>query len=193
MGRGHEVLDNQIRGQNGAGVVVSANPRSDRNRIEGNQFSNLQGLSIDLNALHGRSSTLPPPYYGDGPNPERNSSKDRLDTGNSGINAPKFLASEFLMINGEVNIDGIADPDTVVELYRVLETNNNYGPLSQPLVQVETNEKGRFNVALTEMEPGAIISAIATHPDRGTSEPARNATIVMFGVREPLHHKAAKK
>ena len=182
MGEGHEAIANQIRSQNGPGVVVSGNPKSDRNRIQGNQFADLQGLSIDLNADNGRNSTTPRPYYGDGPNPERNSFNRRLDTGNSGINAPRFLASEFMMIDGQVNIDGMADPDTVVEIYRVLEDDNAYGPLSEPLLTVETDAEGRFGVTLTDIEPRDIISATATHQDYGTSEPSRNAAIGLLGT-----------
>jgi hypothetical protein len=184
MGRGHEVIDNQISHQNGAGVVVSANPKSDRNRIQGNQFTNLQGLSIDLNTHWGRHSIAPHPYYGDGPNPPRKTSGQRADIGNSGIDAPQFLASEFLIITRDsgVNIDGIAEPDSMVEIYRVecLEPSNAVslrGPLSEPLAIVQTDRTGRFRFHSNHLKPGDIISATATHPDTGTSEPARNAAI----------------
>lgn len=41
MGNDHAVLKNSIRLQSGDGVVVAAYPQSRRNRIQGNEFSNL--------------------------------------------------------------------------------------------------------------------------------------------------------
>ncbi len=186
MGDNHQVIDNQIRDQAGPGVVVSAYPsRNDvqwentsaGNVIEKNQFAFLEGLSIDLNTQR----NLGPIEFqrGDGHNPRRNSPNRRQETGNASINSPRFLSSEFFVLGSEVTLLGDADPDSTVEIYRVRENAATaYGPLSEPLMTVPTDEQGEFRATLTTLQPGDIVSAIATHPKYGTSEPALNAQIV---------------
>ncbi|NER32543.1 MAG: right-handed parallel beta-helix repeat-containing protein [Oscillatoria sp. SIO1A7] len=187
MGSGHEVRNNQIIGQPGPGVVVSADGQNRRNFIQGNRFERLEGLSIDLNTRLNQGVS----HYqiGDGPNPQRDTGNRRKGTGNGAINAPVFLAREFyIMEDGKVRIDGIADPGSTVEIYRVSSNsgNSNHGPLTEPIATVETDAQGRFGIVgqmvkspLREspLREGDRISAIATHPDYGTSEPARNAEI----------------
>jgi outer membrane protein OmpA-like peptidoglycan-associated protein len=115
---------------------------------------------------------------GDGPNPPRNSPNRRKETGNSAINAPQFLTSEFLVANSQVTLSGQADPGSEVAIYRVSETTTiPYGPLSEPLTTATTNEQGEFSVTLNNLQPGERVSAIATHPQYGTSEPALNALV----------------
>jgi Right handed beta helix region len=173
-GSGHQVINNVITDQPGAGVVVGATPRSDRNVITQNRFARLAGLSIDLNAqLNGSVEAF---QRGDGINARRNSSNRRLETGNSAVNAPEFLSSEFFILNGKVNLDGKADPDSQIELYRVNESGSQYGVLSEPIATTETNAEGQFSFTV-ELAAGDVLSAIATHPRYGTSEPARNTTI----------------
>jgi hypothetical protein len=173
-GSGHQVSHNVITDQPGAGVVVGATPRSDRNTITQNRFARLAGLSIDLNAqLNGGVEAF---QRGDGINSRRNSGNRRLETGNGAINAPEFLSSEFFILNGKVNLDGKADPDSQIELYRVSESGSQYGVLSEPIATAETNAEGRFTFTL-ELAAGDVLSAIATHSEYGTSEPARNVTI----------------
>ena len=186
MGDNHQVIDNQIRDQAGPGVVVSAYPsRNDfqwdntsaGNVIEKNQFAFLEGLSIDLNTQR----NLGPIEFqrGDGHNPRRNSPNRRQETGNASINSPRFLSSEFFVLGSEVTLLGDADPGSTVEIYRVREKlATAYGPLSEPLMTVPTDEQGEFSATLTTLQPGDIVSAIATHPEYGTSEPALNAQIV---------------
>ena len=185
MGNNHRVIDNQISYQAGPGVVVTAYPQNDvqrnrsasRNAIENNRFAQLEGLSIDLNT----QQNLEPVHFqrGDGPNPPRNSPNRREETGNSAINAPQFLSSEFFVLGREVKLFGKADPGSTVEIYRVSEsTTSPYGPLSEPLTNVNTDEAGEFSATLTNLQPGDRVSAIATHPQYGTSEPALNAKVV---------------
>ena len=197
MGDDHQVIDNQISGQTGTGVTVAAYPQSDRNLITNNSFNDLEGLSIDLNTRN-RSGT---PFYrlGDGVNPPRNSGNRKLDTANRAIDAPQFLSEDFYLIDGKVNIDGIADPESQVTLYRVepsvsrpiaeqsplASQSEGYGPLSKPLPDAIADADGKFSFTLDDLEPGTIVSAIATKPDYGTSEPAFNAVIKSLDGTEP--------
>lgn len=177
MGDNHQVIDNQIRYQSGAGVVVTAYPKSDGNIIQNNRFIGLEGLSIDLNT---QQNVNPIDFRsGDGPNPPRNSPNRRKETGNSAINAPQFGVNEFFVLGSEVKLFGKADPGSTVEIYRVEDDAPiAYGPLTEPLTSVDTDENGEFNVTLTNLQPGEKVSAIATHPQYGTSEPAFNARVL---------------
>jgi outer membrane protein OmpA-like peptidoglycan-associated protein len=178
MGDEHQVVGNQIRNQTGPGVVVAAYPKSDRNIIQGNRFAELEGLSIDLIT----EQHVEPIHYqrGDGANPQRNSAYDRQKTGNSAINAPEFGTRELFALGSGVQLFGRAEPGSRVEVYRVTErTPISRGPLSEPLTEVETDAEGRFSVTIDNLQPGEQVSAIATHPQFGTSEPALN-TLVQF-------------
>ncbi|PSB09165.1 cell envelope biogenesis protein OmpA [Pleurocapsa sp. CCALA 161] len=189
IGNDHQVTNNQISWQTGTGVTVTAYPQSDRNLITNNTFNDLEGLSIDLNTRD-RDGRV---FYqlGDGVNPPRDSRNRKRDTANKSINAPQFLSENFYLIDGKVNIDGLADPGSTVTLYRVklgiprkikeqsplASQSDNYGPLSEPLTEAVADRDGKFSFTLDNLTPGTIISAIATKPDYGTSEPAFNATI----------------
>ncbi|NJO94736.1 MAG: OmpA family protein [Pleurocapsa sp. CRU_1_2] len=189
IGNDHQVTNNQISWQTGTGVTIAAYPQSDRNLITNNTFNDLEGLSIDLNTRDREGRT----FYqlGDGVNPPRDSRNRTRDTANKSINAPQFLSEDFYLIDRKVNIDGVADPGATVTLYRVklgiprdikeqsplASQSNNYGPLSEPLREVVADKDGKFSFTLDNLTPGTIISAIATKPDYGTSEPAFNATI----------------
>ena len=196
MGSHHQVIGNTIQDQMGPGVVVAAYPESDRNLIEDNRFANLDGLSIDLVGrgnrllkqfsrlsinpvdLAANTSTGVQNYQvGDGPNPPRNSDQRQQDMANRGINTPEFLSSEFFIFDNQVNIDGTADPGARVVLYKVNEANSKRGPLNEPLAEGVADEAGRFAITLSKFQPGDQLSAIATHPEYGTSEPALNAVI----------------
>lgn len=180
MGDAHQVLDNQIAYQAGPGVVVTAYPQSERNIIVRNRFAGLEGLSIDLNTFQNVSKS--DFQVGDGPNPRRNSPNRRKETGNSAINAPQFMSEEFFILGSTATLLGQADPGSSVELYRVNETSDlipyGYGPLSQPLATVETDAEGKFSATVEDLQPGERVSAIATHPEYGTSEPALNAVLL---------------
>ncbi len=189
IGNDHQVTNNQISWQTGTGVTIAAYPKSERNLITNNSFTNLEGLSIDLNTRN----RVKNPFFklGDGVNSPRNSHNRRRDTANRAINAPQFLSEDFYLIDGKVNIDGVADPGSKVTLYQVklsvsrdikeqsplASQSKNYGPLSEPLTDAIANDSGKFSFTLDNLTPGTIISAIATKPQDGTSEPALNATI----------------
>ncbi|HLP91454.1 MAG TPA: OmpA family protein [Nostocaceae cyanobacterium] len=182
MGNDHRVTDNQITYQAGAGVVVTAYPQSNRNMIQNNRFSALEGLSIDLNAQH--NVGVQEFQNGDGPNPQRNSPNRRRDTANAGINTPQFLSAEFLSRdNSTVGVDGIAEPEAEIDIYRV-SGNAGYGVLRKPIASTKADAKGRFSINLDDFTAGERISAIATHPRYGTSEPAYPA--VLRSLNTPL-------
>ncbi|MGF1602317.1 MAG: OmpA family protein [Thermosynechococcaceae cyanobacterium] len=175
MGSDHQVRNNEIRYQTGPGVTVAAYPKSDRNSITQNRFNNLDGLSIDL--VTRRNVSVSDYQRGDGANvPQRDTNNRRLDTGNRAINTPEFLSREFLVFDQQVGVDGIADPGATVTLYRVIGPGAQ-GPLSEPLMDVVADQTGRFSATLTDLSVGDRISAIATLPEYGTSEPALNAVI----------------
>jgi outer membrane protein OmpA-like peptidoglycan-associated protein len=193
MGSNHQVTDNQIRYQTGPGVVVAAYPTSRQNQIEANRFSNLEGLSIDLVTQQGtgaygyadqviESGTGVYEYQrGDGINPRRDTSNRRKETGNDAIDAPQFGSQEFFILNAEaakpsVQVFGKADPGSKIELYRIAGKDDGYGPLSEPIATTETDAKGNFSTSIVA-SPGEQISAIATDPRYGTSEPARIAVV----------------
>jgi outer membrane protein OmpA-like peptidoglycan-associated protein len=180
MGNDHQVTNNQIRNQRGAGVAIAAFPKSDRNLIRKNTFMALNGLSIDL--ISQRHVSDRDFMTGDGINMPRDSHFRRVDTANGAINAPTFLAPTFPMFTPDkVNIDGNADPDTEIDLYRVtgkIDPTLPYGALSEYLTTVKTDANGKFGASLKNLQVGDTISAIATDPQYGTSEPALNAQIV---------------
>ena len=172
-GNNHKVHNNIIQNQTAAGVVIGSSPLSTGNQIYDNQFAYLEGLSIDLNTNH--NTDITDWQRGDGLNPDRNSPNRRQDTGNAAVNAPVFLVRK-LTIN-ETTISGIADPGTTVELYRIKTKASDAGPLETSIAQTQTDANGRFSTTLDEFTDGDRISAIAHHPQYGTSEPAINARI----------------
>jgi hypothetical protein len=182
MGDGHQVIDNEISEQKGAGVVVTGfpqfNPDSNAsasgNIINGNRFSNIEDLSIDL--ITRRNVGVQEWQNGDGINPPRNSDNRRLDTGNEAINAPEFLSDRFYYINGKVVVEGNADSNARIDFYLVTE-DKNYGTLNDPFSSVNADETGKFSLVLTDIPVGSKLSAIATIPEHGTSEPAANISI----------------
>ncbi|MEQ9484766.1 OmpA family protein [Coleofasciculus sp. F4-SAH-05] len=176
MGNNHQVMGNQIAYQPGPGVVVTAYPDSDRNVIETNRFAGLEGLSIDLNA----QQHVEPIHFqiGDGHNPPRTTKYQSQTTANNGINAPQFASEELVQLGDELEVLGQAEPGSTVELYRVREAAESvYGPLSEPIGSATSDGEGQFSLRLTGLQPGDRISAIATHPQDGTSEPALNAVV----------------
>ncbi|MEM6353626.1 MAG: right-handed parallel beta-helix repeat-containing protein, partial [Cyanobacteria bacterium P01_D01_bin.14] len=194
MGNDHRVINNQIADQSGPGVVVTAFSQgnathSRRNIITDNRFSNLDGLSIDLNTRRHRG--VQDFQIGDGPNPPRNSVQRRRDTGNSAINAPEFASPEFYLLDGRVVLQGQADPGSTVQLYQTVGRTGDYGPLTEPLVTVVVDEFGSFEYATSELQSGDVVSAIATDPRYGTSEPALNAVVFSLGEQSDLPERTA--
>jgi hypothetical protein len=175
MGNDHQVIENTISEQPGPGVVVAAYPQSRRIVVENNNFSNLKGLNIDLLT---REHTETYNYLtGDGPNPPRDTNNRRRDTANGSINTPEFLNHMFDLQGSMVNLDGKADPGSTVVIYKVTEVGEDYGPLNELLATVQTDKRGRFGLTLEGLKVGDRVSAIATHPEYGTSEPALNVLV----------------
>jgi outer membrane protein OmpA-like peptidoglycan-associated protein len=174
MGHDHQVFDNGIGFQPGPGITVAAHPSSQRNLLRGNQFAQLDGLSIDLNAQG--NTGVQDFHRGDGPNPTRNSHHRRAETGNGAINAPEFDAYGFAEANGITTVTGTADPNAEIDIYHVREARLPYGPLADWLGTVYANDSGQFAAQL-DLPVGSRISAIATAPAYGTSEPAAITTL----------------
>ncbi len=177
MGNAHQVINNQIERQNGSGVVVAAYPQSRDNKITNNQFSNLLGLAIDLVAQLNVSSQ--DYQQGDGANPITDSYQRRRKTGNFGTDAPRFLSPEFFIISSTtgVTLDGLAEPGSQVEIYRSSQKSGTRELIGKPIATANVDEQGRFSINTRSLKPGERVSAIATHPQYGTSEPAVNVEI----------------
>jgi len=182
MGNEHQVINNQISNQPGSGVTVAAVPESRRITITGNQFANLQGLSIDLVTQQG--TTVQAYQVGDGRNPLIDNYQRRRQTANLAINTPRFVSQEFFFLSPtKVTLLGEALPGSTIEIYRVTDNISNSssdeepGKQWEPITSTSVDEEGNFSITLTEVEAGDQVSAIATHPDYGTSEPAVNAII----------------
>jgi outer membrane protein OmpA-like peptidoglycan-associated protein len=203
MGNGHRVTENQVAHQAGPGVVVAAYPPSRRNQIVTNRFSDLEGLSIDLVTEQGSAGTGVIDYQrGDGANPLRNTNNRRIYTGNAAINAPQFISQTFFALSSTeaaststpllaegvqaaaVQIFGQADPGSEIEFYRVTGASD-YGALAEPIATTEADQAGKFNATLNNLRMGERISAIATQPDTGTSEPAVPAQIRSTEATQP--------
>ncbi len=168
MGNQHQVINNQITQQPGPGVAIAAYPKSEGNVIQGNKFSGLEGLSIDLGGQDYQQ--------GDGANPPNNSWQRRRETANFGMEAPRFLSPEFFMEGDQVALDGTAEPNAQIEIYRVKDSGNQ-GPLNELVTTVQANEKGQFSLRTDALKVGERVSATATLPQYGTSEPAENSVI----------------
>ncbi|MEA5598053.1 OmpA family protein [Rivularia sp. UHCC 0363] len=193
MGSDHQVIGNEIDHQAGPGVVVTAFPRNDigkrevaiRNEIRNNKFAALEGLSIDLNS-QGNLGVIDF-QRGDGPNPRRDSSNRRKETGNAAINAPEFAEKAFATSGSSATVTGKADKGSEITIYRLGDYQRGkeaiyqpgFGALTEPLTIVSAGEDGKFTAQLENVQSGDVISAIATDPKYGTSEPA---VATMIGV-----------
>jgi outer membrane protein OmpA-like peptidoglycan-associated protein len=191
MGSNHQVIGNQIDNQTGPGVSVSSFPRNDvgssgsavKNIIRNNRFAVLEGLSIDL--ISQRNLDVIDFQKGDGANPKRDSGNRRLETGNGAINAPEFTTRAFLPSGTGVTVQGKADPGSEVTIYKLSDYQRGkdsvydlgYGALNLPLTTVSTDKDGKFSANIASVQLGDAVSAIATDPKYGTSEPAVAAVI----------------
>lgn len=183
MGSGHRVQNNRILDQNGPGIAVAGYPRSVGNNLQDNLFAQLQGLSIDL--VTRQASDIQAFRVADGPNPRRQSHNRRQDTGNGAVQTPQFAGLEFFPFGDRVKISGSTDPDATVDLYRVLESGGYFGPLSEFVERTTADGEGNFEFSLVAWELGDRLTAIATDPAYGTSEPAENAIIRNFAPLRP--------
>ncbi|PMB01370.1 cell envelope biogenesis protein OmpA, partial [Fischerella thermalis CCMEE 5328] len=192
MGSNHQVVGNEIDYQAGPGVVVSAFPKNDvgqrkpgvKNIIQNNKFAALEGLSIDLNTQ--QNLDVSDFQVGDGPNPRRDSPNRRLETGNGAINAPEFKQRAFPPTGNSVTLQGKADRGSQVTIYRLGDYQQGYGALSEPLATVPVDENGNFSTTVANLQTGDAVSAIATDPQYGTSEPALAAIIGTAGTKPNL-------
>ncbi|WP_026734577.1 OmpA family protein [Fischerella sp. PCC 9605] len=200
MGSNHQVVDNEIDHQTGPGVVVSAFSQNDigqnspaiRNVIQNNKFAVLEGLSIDLNSQ--QNLDVSDFQVGDGPNSQRDSGNRRLETGNAAINAPEFTQRAFPPTGNNVTLQGKADRGSQVTIYRLGDYQRGkqalyqpgYGALSEPLTTVSVDEEGNFSATVENLQIGDAVSAIATDPQYGTSEPAVAAIIGPAGTAPNL-------
>lgn len=177
MGSNHQIQNNRIANHRGPGIVIAAFPESYRNIITNNQFSNLQGLSIDL--LTQQNTGLQNNETGDGLNPKITHWQQRRKTANLGMNAPNFASSEFYWHpqTKTVTVLGETLANATLEIYRISESGQTAGPLNQKIGLVTANNQGFFTFKTSELKPGDKISATATLLEYGTSEPARNALI----------------
>ncbi|MFM7407854.1 MAG: OmpA family protein [Cuspidothrix sp.] len=164
--------------------MITSYPQSDRNIIQDNKFSELEGLSIDLNNQH--NVGVEDFQNGDGPNPPRNSPNRKLDTANAAINSPKFLSDNFFLgLKSTVGIDGISEPNSQVDIYQITG-KTAYGFLTEKIASTTTDNQGKFSADLSNLQPGDRISAIATLPQYGTSEPAYPAIIRPIDPNQPM-------
>lgn len=192
MGSNHQVVGNEIDYQAGPGVVVSAFPKNDvgqrkpgvKNIIQNNKFAALEGLSIDLNTQ--QNLDVSDFQVGDGPNPRRDSPNRRLETGNGAINAPEFKQRAFPPTGNSVTLQGKADRGSQVTIYRLGDYQQGYGALSEPSATVPVDENGNFSTTVANLQIGDAVSAIATDPQYGTSEPALAAIIGTAGTKPNL-------
>ncbi|BAZ66100.1 hypothetical protein NIES4106_08470 [Fischerella sp. NIES-4106] len=192
MGSNHQVVGNEIDYQAGPGVVVSAFPRNDvgqrkpgvKNIIQNNKFAALEGLSIDLNTQ--QNLDVSDFQVGDGPNPRRDSPNRRLETGNGAINAPEFKQRAFPPTANNVTLQGKADRGSQVTIYRLGDYQRGYGALSEVLATVPVDQSGKFSATVENLQTGDAVSAIATDPQYGTSEPALAAIIGTDGTKPNL-------
>lgn len=76
-----------------------------------------------------------------------------------------------------MRLDGLAQPGSQVEIYQSGKDAGTQELTGKPLASVIVNEKGRFSITLGTLKPEDRVSAIATHPQYGTSEPGTNAII----------------
>ncbi|MEM8638809.1 MAG: right-handed parallel beta-helix repeat-containing protein [Cyanobacteria bacterium P01_G01_bin.54] len=171
-GNHHRFEQNWLGNQTGPGIVVGAVPQSQGVQIRGNQFVNLQGLSIDLVAQAG--TDVQAYQQGDGRNPRLKERHRRRVSANYGINAPLFAHGFLVQLpSGMVTVLGTAEPGSEVELYQVDASGN----LLEPIARIPVNEQGAFAATLAELAVGDRLSAIAHHPTYGTSEPATEVEI----------------
>lgn len=141
-------------------------------------------MSIDLNTQ--QNLDVSDFQVGDGPNPRRDSPNRRLETGNGAINAPEFKQRAFPPTGNSVTLQGKADRGSQVTIYRLGDYQRGYGALSEPLATVPVDENRNFSTTVANLQTGDVVSAIATDPQYGTSEPALAAIIGTAGTKPNL-------
>jgi hypothetical protein len=180
IGQQHQIFDNQISQQSGAGVVVAAYPASYGNQIRNNQFTNVKGLPIDLVS---QINTNPSDYQnGDGINRITDSRERGEKTGNGGINAPELISNEFFLspIDRTVEFSGTALPNADVEIYKISANSDLTSQTLNSAIRIATvrsDAQNKFSVILKDLKPGDRLAATVTTENFGTSEMTRPVVI----------------
>jgi Right handed beta helix region len=188
-GINHDIRDNQITQQSGAGIVVSAYPASYGNQILNNQFTSIQGLPIDLVS---QINTNPNDYQnGDGTNIKTDSRERGEKTGNAGINAPTFLSNEFYIseLDGSVELSGTTLPNADLEIYKLSDTSamtvNGVNSVTR-IATIKSGADDRFSIKLMGLKPGDRLVATVSTTNFGTSEMSAPVTIRVLPGRLAL-------
>ena len=180
IGQQHQIFNNQIAQQSGAGVVVAAYPASYGNQIRNNQFTDVKGLPIDLVS---QINTNPNDYQnGDGINRVTDSRERGEKTGNAGINAPTLISNEFFLssIDRSVEFSGTTLPNADVDIYKIpancdLTTSSMNSAVK--IGSVRSDAQDKFSVILKDLKPGDRLAATVSTPNFGTSEMTRPIVI----------------
>jgi hypothetical protein len=187
-GQQHQIFDNQISQQSGAGVVVAAYPASYGNKILNNQFTDIKGLPIDLVS---QINTNPSDYQnGDGINRITDSRERGEKTGNAGINAPTLISNEFFLspIDRTVELSGTTLPNADVEIYKIPNSSNLTDQTLNSATRIATvrsDAQNKFAVILKDLKPGDRLVATVTTENFGTSEMSRPVVIrELAGIRD---------
>ncbi|MGI0491439.1 right-handed parallel beta-helix repeat-containing protein [Alkalinema pantanalense CENA528] len=181
MGNDHRIVENRILEQAGAGVVMAAYPETVRNQVVNNQFGSLQGLSLDLVARHGTGTS---DYQnGDGRNLTMSAYPSRSHSANRGMDAPQLISPEFLisLLDGSVELVGSAVPNSDIEIYRVQSLADGREFITEVVATAKADGNGKFVTRLEQVSAGDRLSAVASHPDYGTSEASRSAVVRSIG------------
>lgn len=179
-GQQHQIFDNQIFQQSGAGIVVAAYPASYGNQIRNNQFTDVKGLLIDLVS---QINTNPSDYQnGDGINRITDSRERGEKTGNAGINAPTLISNEFFLstIDRTVELSGTTLPNADVEIYKIPNNSNLTDQTLNSATRIATvrsDAQNKFSIILKDLKPGDRLAATVTTENFGTSEMSRPVVI----------------
>jgi parallel beta-helix repeat protein len=179
-GQQHQIFDNEISRQSGAGIVVAAYPASYANQILNNQFTEVKGLPIDLVS---QINTNPNDYQnGDGINRITDSRERGEKTGNAGINAPTFISNEFFLssIDRTVELTGTTLPNADVDIYKIpanCDLRVNSLNSATKIASVRSDAQDKFSVILKDLKAGDRLVATVTTPNFGTSEMTRPVVV----------------
>ena len=55
-----------------------------------------------------------------------------------------FISPEFFVIDGKSVVRGQADPNTEIQLYQSTGAAGSYGPLTEPLETITSDENGKL-------------------------------------------------
>ena len=180
IGQQHQIFNNRIAKQSGAGVVVAAYPASYGNQIRNNQFTDVKGLPIDLVS---QTNTNPNDYQnGDGTNIKTDSRERGERSGNAGINSPTLVSNEFFLspIDRTVEFSGTTLPNADVDIYKIPADCDLTASSMNSAVKIgsaRSDAQDKFSVILKDLKPGDRLAATVSTPNFGTSEMTRPVVI----------------